>query len=179
MKCAREYATFRLRRHYAVARKASKLQAQIKEIQESLQCPCPSKYRLTYSVDGAEVPGEIVRDGERLAILWKRHAEKKTFTAEEDLEEAIRMARYESFLVSPERAAGKRVTELRQKKRAMAACVLGATAGFSEDTPPPRLRGTLDQVGREHPQRARGGQRIITRALKRCLTSTRQRRRHG
>jgi hypothetical protein len=103
---------------YAVARKASKLQAQIKEIQESLQCPCPSKYRLTYSVDGAEVPGEIVRDGERLAILWKRHAEKKTFTAEEDLEEAIRMARYESFLVSPERASGKRVTELRQKKRA-------------------------------------------------------------
>jgi len=103
---------------YAVARKASKLQAQIKEIQESLQCPCPSKYRLTYSVAGAEVPGEIVRDGERLAILWKRHAEKKTFTAEEDLEEAIPMARYESFLVSPERAAGKRVTKLRQKKRA-------------------------------------------------------------
>src|SRR6201997_613658 len=29
---------------------------------------------------------------------------------------------------------------------AMAACVLGATAGFSEDTLPPRLRGTLDQV---------------------------------
>lgn len=65
-----------------------------------------------------EVPGEIVRDSERLTILLKRHAEKKTFTAEEDLEEAIRMARYESFLVSPERAAGKRVTELRQKKRA-------------------------------------------------------------
>ena len=103
---------------YAVAQKASKLQARIKEIQVSLQCPCPSKYRLTYSVDGAEVPGEIVRDGERLAILWKRHAEKKTFTAEEDLEEAIRMARYESFLVSPERAAGKRVTKLREKKRA-------------------------------------------------------------
>ena len=29
---------------------------------------------------------------------------------------------------------------------AMAVCVLGATAGFSEDTPPPRLRGTIDQV---------------------------------
>ena len=30
---------------------------------------------------------------------------------------------------------------------AMAACVLGATSrGPSEDTPPPRLRGTLDQV---------------------------------
>ena len=29
---------------------------------------------------------------------------------------------------------------------AMAACVLGATAGFSEDAAPPRLRGTIDQV---------------------------------
>ena len=43
--------------------------------------------------------------------------EKKTFTAEEDLEEAIRMARYESFLVGPEMAAGKRVTQLREKQR--------------------------------------------------------------
>ena len=103
---------------YAVAQKAGKLQARIKEIQELLQCPCPSKYRLTYSVDGAEVPGEIVRDSERLTILWKRHAEKKTFTPEEDLEEAIRMARYDSFLVGPEMAAGKRVTKLREKKRA-------------------------------------------------------------
>ena len=34
----------------AVAQKASKLQARIKEIQESLQCPRPSKYRLTYSL---------------------------------------------------------------------------------------------------------------------------------
>jgi hypothetical protein len=73
---------------------------------------------LTYSVDGAEVPGEIVRDNERVTILLKRHAEKKTFTAEEDLEEAIRMARYDSFLVGPEMAAGKRVIKLREKKRA-------------------------------------------------------------
>jgi hypothetical protein len=29
---------------------------------------------------------------------------------------------------------------------AMAVCVLGATAGFSEDASPPRLRGTIDQV---------------------------------
>jgi len=102
---------------YAVAQKASKLHARIKEIQGWLRCPCPSKYRLKYDVDGAEVPGEIVRDGERPAIFGKRRAEKKTFTAEEDLEEAIRTARYESFLVSPEIAAAKRVAELRQKKR--------------------------------------------------------------
>ena len=30
---------------YAMAQKASKLQARIKEIQQSLQCPCPSKYK--------------------------------------------------------------------------------------------------------------------------------------
>ena len=42
---------------------------------------------------------------------------KKTFAAEEDLEEAIRMARYDSFLVGPEMAAGKRVIKLREKKR--------------------------------------------------------------
>jgi hypothetical protein len=65
-----------------------------------------------------EVPGEIVRDSERLTILLKRHAEKKTFTAEGDLEEAIRMARYDSFLFGREMAAGKRVTKLRAKKRA-------------------------------------------------------------
>ena len=64
-----------------------------------------------------EVPGEIVRDSERLTILLKRHAETKTFTAEEDLEEAIRMARYDSFLVGPEMAAGKRVTKLREEAR--------------------------------------------------------------
>lgn len=29
---------------------------------------------------------------------------------------------------------------------ALTACVLGATAGFSEDAPPRRVRGTLDQV---------------------------------
>jgi hypothetical protein len=102
---------------YAVARKEGKIHARIKEIQESLQCPCPSKYRLTYDVDGAAVPGQIVRDGERLAVLSKRRMEKKTFTAEEDLEEAIRTARYESFLVGPEMGARERVTKLREKKR--------------------------------------------------------------
>lgn len=29
---------------------------------------------------------------------------------------------------------------------AFAACLLGATAGYSEDAPPPRVRGTLEQV---------------------------------
>jgi hypothetical protein len=113
---------------YATAQKATKLQARIKEIHESLQCPCPSKYRLKCHFDGHdfddETSGEIIRDGEiagdknRLEILRKRRADKRLFTPEEDLEEAIRTARYDSFLQGPEVAARLRLEELREKKRA-------------------------------------------------------------
>jgi hypothetical protein len=82
---------------YAIAQKASKLQARIKEIQESLQCPCPSKYKLKHyiRVDGLDtmIDGEIDRDNDRLNILGKRRVDKKIFTPEEDLEEAIRTKR--------------------------------------------------------------------------------------
>jgi hypothetical protein len=103
---------------YATAQKASKLQARIKEIHGSLQCPCPSKYRLKYYVDGAEVEGEIVRDNDRLKMLRKRRVDKMIFTPEEDLEEAIRTARHDSFIESPEMAARQRLAVLRESKRA-------------------------------------------------------------
>ena len=107
---------------YAFAQKASKLQARIKEIQESLQCPCPSKYQLKHyiCVDGREivVDGDIARDNDRLKILGKRRVDKKIFPPEEDLEEAIRTARHDSFIVGPENAARYRLAELREKKRA-------------------------------------------------------------
>ena len=45
---------------YAIAKKASKLQARITEIRELLQCPCPSKYRLKYYIGRTEVQAEIV-----------------------------------------------------------------------------------------------------------------------
>jgi hypothetical protein len=107
---------------YAMAQKVSKLQARIKEIQESLQCPCPSKYRLKHRIrlDGldADIDGEIGRDNDRLNILAKRRVDKKMFTPEGDLEEAIRTARYDSFIKGPEMAARQRLAELRQSKRA-------------------------------------------------------------
>ena len=107
---------------YAMAQKVSKLQTRIKEIQESLQCPCPSKYQLKrYTrVDGLDtvIDGEIVRDKDRLTILRKRRVDKMIFTPEEDLEEAIRTARYDSFIEGPENAARSRLPELREKKRA-------------------------------------------------------------
>jgi hypothetical protein len=103
---------------YAIAQRATKLQARIKEIQETLQCPCPSKYRLKYYVDRAEVDAEIVWDNDRLKILGKRRADKKMFTPEEDLEEAIGTARFFSYIEGPEMAARRRLVELRKKKRA-------------------------------------------------------------
>jgi hypothetical protein len=103
---------------YAIAQRATKLQARIKEIQETLQCPCPSKYRLKYYVDRAEVDAEIVWDNDRLKILGKRRADKKMFTPVEDLEEAIRTARYDSFMQGPEMAARRRLADLLEAKRA-------------------------------------------------------------
>ena len=111
---------------YATAQKASKLQARIEEIQQSLECPCPSKYKLKCHIDAgnfdAQIHGEIIQDGEivrdndRLEIFGKRRVDKKMFTPEEDLEEAIRTARYDSFMLGPEMASRLRLAELRQKK---------------------------------------------------------------
>jgi len=69
-------------RPYTFAQKARKLQARIKEIRQSLQCPCPSKYELKHHQG----------DKERLEILAGRRATGTVFTAEEDAEEAHRMA---------------------------------------------------------------------------------------
>ena len=92
---------------YTIAQRATKLQIRIGEIQQSLQCPCPSGYGLK----------QIQGDQERVKILNQRRAAKIIFPREEDAEEAHRMARLDSFLESPEIAARTRLTDLRQKKR--------------------------------------------------------------
>ena len=96
------------RRPYAIAQKARKLQARIEEIQLSLQCPCPSKYTNKH----------VRLDKERLEVLSRRRALGNVFPPEEDVEEALRMARYDSFLYGPEVAARRRLNDLREKKRA-------------------------------------------------------------
>jgi hypothetical protein len=100
---------------YAVAQRATELQTRIRAIQETLQCPCPSKYGLN----------EIKRDGERLESFGRRRVSRKILTFEEDMEEAHRTARYESFRNGPEIAARKRLADLREKKR-------GADLGYKE-----------------------------------------------
>jgi hypothetical protein len=103
---------------YTMAEEVRQLQTRIKEIQESLQCLCPSKYRLKDKYDGADVDGQILRDSQRLVHLGKRRTDKQVLTAEEDLEEAICTARHDSFVRGPEMAAKQRLAQLREKKRA-------------------------------------------------------------
>jgi hypothetical protein len=103
---------------YGLAQKATKFQARIKELQDSLQCPCPSRYSLHDKYNGADVDGEILRDDVRLKYLEKRRAAKQVLTLEEDLEEAICTARYDSFMKGPEMGAKQRLEQLRKSKRA-------------------------------------------------------------
>jgi hypothetical protein len=92
---------------HAFAQEARRLHARIEEIQRSLQCPCPSDY-------GVE---QIKGDNERLKIFADRRARKELFSPEADLEEARRMARWDSFLKGPEVKARVRLKDLRAKKR--------------------------------------------------------------
>ena len=68
----------------------------------------PSKYRNIH----------VKLDKERLEVLSRRRALGNVFPPEEDAEEALRMARYDSFLYGPEVAARRRLMDLREKKRA-------------------------------------------------------------
>jgi hypothetical protein len=88
-------------------REARILHARIEEIQRSLQCPCPERY-------GVE---QIKGDIERLKIFADRRAQRELFSPEADLEEARRMARWDSFLKGPEVKARVRLKNLRDKKR--------------------------------------------------------------
>jgi hypothetical protein len=92
---------------HAFAQEARRLHARIEEIQRSLQCPCPE----TYGVE--QIKGDI----ERLKIFADRRAQRELFSPEADLEEARRMARWDSFLKGPEVKARVRLKNLRDKKR--------------------------------------------------------------
>jgi hypothetical protein len=93
---------------YTVAQRARKIQARIRAIQQSLECPCPSKYGVN----------EFQRDRERLDFFHRRRESRKILAFEEEIEEAHRIARHDSFWLGPEATARRRLTELRAKKRA-------------------------------------------------------------
>jgi hypothetical protein len=97
----------RKRTPHTFAQKARNLQARIEKIQRSLQCPCPSKYGVK----------QIRSDNEWLKIFADRRAQRELFPPEEDLEEARRMVRRDSFRNGPEVMARMRVTVLCDKKR--------------------------------------------------------------
>jgi hypothetical protein len=79
---------------HLVARTATKLQKRIQEIHESLECPCPSSYRIRRHLpDGlaseAVQDGEIAQDKARIDSFRRRRAQKQIFTPQENLEEAL------------------------------------------------------------------------------------------
>jgi hypothetical protein len=92
---------------YAIAQEARTLHARIEEIRRSLQCPCPSRY-------GRK---QLKSDNERLKIFGDWRVQKNLFPPEEDLEEARRTARLDSFLEGPELITRQRLANLRDKKR--------------------------------------------------------------
>jgi hypothetical protein len=87
---------------HAIAQEARTLQARIE-----VQCPCPSRY-------GGK---QLVSDIERLKIFADRRAQRELFPPEEDLAEARRSARLDSFRKGPEMSARQWVANLRDKKR--------------------------------------------------------------
>jgi hypothetical protein len=108
---------------HLVARKSTQLQKRIDAIQRSLKCPCPSKYRLVRHLRNGPPSalvqaGEIPLDKARLDSLRGRRTNKAILTPEEDLEEAIRTARYDSYLFGPESSNRERLSLLRESQRA-------------------------------------------------------------
>jgi hypothetical protein len=91
---------------YAVAQKARKLQTRIRAIQQSLRCPCPSRYSKT----------QIKLDAIRLDSFSLKRKYQEILTLDEDLEEAHRMARHDSYLHGPEVAARRRLLALGERR---------------------------------------------------------------
>jgi hypothetical protein len=98
----------------AFAKKVSKLHARLNAIRQVLQPPDYSKYNKK----------AIDLDEERLQTLRQRRASNVIFSPKEDMEEARRMVRLESFLVGlenffaePEKVDRARFEELHQKNR--------------------------------------------------------------
>jgi hypothetical protein len=93
----------------STAKKAAKLLARIKMIQQRLDCPCPSRYG----------DKQWQNDRERVRALAHKRESKIALTEAEDADEALRTARSDSLLVGPEEAARKRLQDqdLQQKKR--------------------------------------------------------------
>jgi hypothetical protein len=93
----------------ATQKKADKLRARIKMIQQRLECPCPSLYG---------IKKQWLYDGERVRELAQKRQSKIVLSEEENAEEAHRMARSDSLRAGPEEAANTRLHDLKRKARA-------------------------------------------------------------
>jgi hypothetical protein len=96
-------------------------------------------------------------DYERLKIFADRRAQKNLFPPEEDLEEARRTARFDSFLKGSEASARRRLVNLRDKKRVAdmggppLTAVQETIFRFLTLLYPPRPRPITDEMIEQHP----------------------------
>ena len=140
----------RKRTPHAFAQEARNLRARIEEIQQSLQCPCPSRYGIA----------QIKSDLERLQRFADRGARRELFPPEADLEEARCTARFDSYRAGPEVKALVRLKDLARKKRvarnggppitAAQETMLRFLALFYPSPPPP---SPSQEMIKEHPFR--------------------------
>jgi hypothetical protein len=93
----------------AMQKKADKLRARIKMIQQRLECPCPSLYG---------IKKQWLYDRQRVRDLAQKRQAKIVLSDEENAEQAHLMARSDSLHAGPEEAAKKRLDDLKQRARA-------------------------------------------------------------
>ena len=93
----------------AMQKKADKLRARIKMIQQRLECPCPSLYG---------IKKQWLYDRQRVRDLAQKRQAKIVLSDEENAGQAHLMARSDSLHAGPEEAAKKRLDDLKQRARA-------------------------------------------------------------
>ncbi len=91
----------------AAAKKAARLRARIKMMLQRLECPRPNLYSIQ----------QWERDRERVRAIALKRQSKIVLTAEEDADEARRLARSDSLVAGPEQAAKARFSELETEER--------------------------------------------------------------
>jgi len=126
---------------YAVAQRASKLQTRIRAIQQSLRCPCPSRYSET----------QIKLDAMRLNSFGLKRKRQEILSLDEDLEEAHRMARYDSYVYGPEVAARRRLLALSERRNILTPAEKATFRCLALLYPPPPPNGPNASTRAEHP----------------------------
>jgi len=126
---------------FTVAQRASRIQTRIRTIQQSLRCPCPSRYSNT----------QIKLDVMRLNSFGLKRKHQEILTLDEDLEEAHRMARYDSYVYGPEVAARRRLLALSERRNILTPAEKATFRCLALLYPPPPPGPHSPEILAQHP----------------------------